>query len=74
MYMYLYLLVDKQLLNCPPVLLVQTSVVDTNSKRQGELEVLVFDGAHQGVHLRQEGEGGGRMGGEGRGGEGRGDK
>jgi hypothetical protein len=53
-------LVDKELFDCPPILLMQTSVVDTNSKGQGELEVLVPDGTHQGIHLRQ---GGGRKGG-----------
>jgi hypothetical protein len=54
-------LVDKELFDCPPVLLMQTSVVDTNSKGQSELEVLVPDGTHQGIHLREKGrEKGGR--------------
>ena len=58
--MYLNLLVNKQLLHCPPVLLMQTSMVDTNSEGQGELEVLVSDGAQKRVHLRQRRREGGR--------------
>ena len=47
----LYLHVDVQLLHCLPVSLHQTSVMNTNTEGQGQLEVLVLDVGEDPVHL-----------------------